>query len=97
MGEQKSDRDLNIRAKNKSAEKSGRKCNANCMPAGLSALFTEFKGALTEQYVLQQLVTIPDLGIYYDTNDRGSCEIDFVQVSRFFGNSRQSPGAKNTK
>ena len=39
-------------------------------------LFVEFKGALTEQYVLQQLVTNPDLGVYYYTNDRGSCEID---------------------
>lgn len=41
-------------------------------------LFTEFKGALTEQYVCQQLKTIDDLGIYYYTNARGSCEIDFV-------------------
>ncbi|SDM85789.1 ATP-binding protein [Acetanaerobacterium elongatum] len=41
-------------------------------------LFTEFKGALTEQYVCQQLKTIDDLGVYYYTNDRGSCEIDFV-------------------
>ncbi len=41
-------------------------------------LFTEFKGALTEQYVCQQLQTIPDLNVYYYTNDRGSCEIDFV-------------------
>lgn len=41
-------------------------------------LFKEFKGALTEQYVLQQLVTNPELGIYYYTNDRGSCEIDFL-------------------
>ena len=41
-------------------------------------LFVEFKGALTEQYVFQQLTTIPKLGIYYYTNDRGSCEIDFV-------------------
>ena len=41
-------------------------------------LFTEFKGALTEQYVCQQLKTIEDLGIYYYTNDRGSCEIDFI-------------------
>ena len=41
-------------------------------------LFVEFKGALTEQYVLQQLVTNPDLGVYYYTNDRGSCEIDFL-------------------
>lgn len=41
-------------------------------------LFVEFKGALTEQYVCQQLKTIEDLGVYYYTNDRGSCEIDFV-------------------
>lgn len=41
-------------------------------------LFVEFKGALTEQYVCQQLKTIQDLDIYYYTNDRGSCEIDFV-------------------
>ncbi|MDO4811509.1 MAG: ATP-binding protein [Eubacteriales bacterium] len=41
-------------------------------------LFVEFKSALTEQYVCQQLKTIDDLGIYYYTNDRGSCEIDFV-------------------
>lgn len=41
-------------------------------------LFTEFKGALTEQYVLQQLLTDSELRIFYYTNDRGSCEIDFV-------------------
>lgn len=41
-------------------------------------LFVEFKGALTEQYVCQQLQTIENLGIYYYTNDRGSCEVDFV-------------------
>ena len=41
-------------------------------------LFSEFKGALTEQYVCQQLKTIENLGIYYYTNDRGSCEVDFV-------------------
>ena len=41
-------------------------------------LFVEFKGALTEQYVCQQLKTLDDLGIYYYTNDRGSSEIDFV-------------------
>ncbi len=41
-------------------------------------LFAEFKGALTEQYVCQQLKTIEDLNIYYYTNDRGSCEVDFV-------------------
>lgn len=41
-------------------------------------LFVEFKGALTEQYVCQQLKTIEDLDMYYYTNDRGSCEVDFV-------------------
>lgn len=41
-------------------------------------LFVEFKGALTEQYVLQQLMTEKNYNIYYYTNDRGSCEIDFV-------------------
>lgn len=41
-------------------------------------LFSEFKGALTEQYVCQQLQAIDDLGVYYYTNDRGSCEVDFI-------------------
>ena len=41
-------------------------------------LFVEFKGALTEQYVCQQLKTIENLDVYYYTNDRGSCEVDFV-------------------
>ena len=43
-----------------------------------NGLFVEFKGALTEQYVCQQLKTIEDLDVYYYTNDRGSCEVDFV-------------------
>ena len=41
-------------------------------------LFVEFKGALTEQFVLQQLKTIENLHVYYYTNERGSCEIDFL-------------------
>lgn len=41
-------------------------------------LFTEFKGALTEQYVCQQLYTLDKLSICYYTNDRGSCEVNFV-------------------
>ena len=41
-------------------------------------LFVEFKGALTEQYVCQQLKTIEDLDVYYYTNNRGSCEVDFI-------------------
>lgn len=43
-----------------------------------NGLFVEFKGALSEQFVCQQLKTIEDLGIYYYTNDRGSCEVDFI-------------------
>ena len=43
-------------------------------------LFVEFKGALTEQFVMQQLATIPQLNTYYYTNDRGSCEIDTGQT-----------------
>ncbi|MCD8073818.1 MAG: ATP-binding protein [Lachnospiraceae bacterium] len=41
-------------------------------------LFVEFKGALTEQFVLQQLKTVEDLNLYYYTNNRGTCEIDFI-------------------
>lgn len=41
-------------------------------------LFVEFKGALTEQYVLQQFITQSSLNVYYYTNDRGTCEIDFL-------------------
>ncbi len=56
-------------------------CMAGLHPRTLldgNNLFVEFKGALTEQYVCQELKTIDDLGIYYYTNDRGSCEVDFV-------------------
>ena len=41
-------------------------------------LFVEFKGALTEQYVMQQLAVLPALNTYYYTNERGGCEIDFL-------------------
>lgn len=41
-------------------------------------LFKEFKGALTEQYVLQQLKTLKGLETYYWTADRGTAEVDFV-------------------
>ena len=34
-------------------------------------------GAVLETFC-QQLKTIEDLGVYYYTNDRGSCEIDFI-------------------
>ena len=41
-------------------------------------LFREFKGALTEQYVLQQLKTVPGVQAYYWTNDRNTSEVDFL-------------------
>ena len=41
-------------------------------------LFKEFKGALTEQYVLQQLKTVKGITPYYWTNDRNTAEIDFL-------------------
>ena len=43
-----------------------------------NALFKEFKGALSEQYVLQQLKTQRSLGVYYWKNERNTSEIDFL-------------------
>jgi len=43
-----------------------------------NALFTEFKGALSEQYVLQQLKTQESLSSFYWTNDRNTSEVDFL-------------------
>lgn len=43
-----------------------------------NALFKEFKGALTEQYVLQQIKTQKRLDAYYWTNARNTSEIDFM-------------------
>jgi len=56
-------------------------CMAGVSPRVLlskSDIFRDFKGALTEQYVLQELKAKGELGIYYFTNDRNSCEVDFV-------------------
>lgn len=41
-------------------------------------LFEEYKGALTEQYVLQQLVIDPENDIFYWISDTARAEIDFV-------------------
>ncbi|NCB62051.1 MAG: ATP-binding protein [Clostridia bacterium] len=41
-------------------------------------LFREFKGALTEQYVLQQLKTLKGVNTYYWTAERATAEVDFV-------------------
>jgi predicted AAA+ superfamily ATPase len=42
------------------------------------SLFEEFKGALTEQYVLQQLRSIDQLPIYYWSAEKATAEIDFL-------------------
>ena len=41
-------------------------------------IFTEFKGALTEQYVLQQMIA--DLGVtpYYYSAENARCEVDYI-------------------
>lgn len=41
-------------------------------------LFKEFKGALTEQYVLQQLKTLKGVRTYYWTAERATAEVDFL-------------------
>lgn len=41
-------------------------------------IFTEFKGALTEQYVLQELISSGDYTPYYYSNDNSTNEIDFL-------------------
>jgi predicted AAA+ superfamily ATPase len=43
-----------------------------------NTIFTEFKGALTEQFVLQQLNTQKECFITYWANDRSTAEVDFV-------------------
>ncbi|MFC2407035.1 MAG: ATP-binding protein [Cardiobacterium sp.] len=41
-------------------------------------LFTEFKGALTEQYVLQQLQVCQRYPLFYWATDKGTAEVDFI-------------------
>lgn len=40
--------------------------------------FKQYKGALTEQFVLQQLVLFDEIKIHYWTPDEGIAEVDFV-------------------
>lgn len=41
-------------------------------------IFVEFKGALTEQYVLTELKTNTTENVYYWSSDRGSSEVDYI-------------------
>src|SRR5574344_53436 len=43
-----------------------------------NAIFTQYKGALTEQYVLQQLLCNENIKIHYWTPTTGVAEVDFV-------------------
>lgn len=57
-------------------------CAMSNLPAQVllegNTLFTDYKGALTEQYVLQQLKCIKDLSIYYWSAENSRGEIDFL-------------------
>ena len=43
-----------------------------------NAIFTEFKGSLTENFVIQQLLLNDENDIYYWTNENSTAEVDFV-------------------
>lgn len=57
-----------------------------CAMSGLDAativdgntIFMQYKGALTEQFVLQQLLCVKNIAIHYWTPDTGMAEVDFV-------------------
>jgi hypothetical protein len=51
--------------------------NAKTIADG-DAIFSEFKGALAEQYVFQQLIQNETLSIYYHTFDNSKYELDFL-------------------
>ena len=42
------------------------------------SIFIEYKGAFTENYVLQQIIAIPDRPTYYYSKDNSTQELDFV-------------------
>lgn len=43
-----------------------------------NAIFDEFKGALTEQYVFQQLNSVSNFNVFYWSADRSTAEVDFL-------------------
>ncbi len=48
-----------------------------------NAIFEEFKGSLTEQYVLCQLKQCAELDVFYWTSNTGMAEVDFItQIGR---------------
>ena len=44
-------------------------------------VFSEYKGAFTENFVLQQIITLPDIPVYYYSKDNSTQEVDFIVQS----------------
>lgn len=55
--------------------------DANTLLEG-NSIFNEFKGAITEQFVLQQLVNDGNNAIFYWTSERSTSELDFLVQNR---------------
>lgn len=45
-------------------------------------VFSEYKGAFTENFVLQEMMTIPSMPVYYYSKDNSTQEIDFIVQQR---------------
>lgn len=47
-------------------------------------IFVEFKGALTEQFVLNEIIYNSDIQCYYWTSEKGNAEVDFlIQIGKY--------------
>lgn len=60
-------------------------CMARIAPKTIIAgnrIFEEFKGTLTEQYVLQELKQFEDIDVYYWTS-AGKAEVDYVVIDGY--------------
>lgn len=55
--------------------------NPNAMLLGTNA-FTEFKGAFTENYVLQQMKATLESSVFYFSKDNSTIEVDFLYQTR---------------
>ena len=67
-----------------------------------NTIFTEYKGALTEQYVLDELKSNYNIPINYWSNDAGRAEVDFIiqyenEVVPIEVNAEQNIQAKSLK
>lgn len=54
---------------------------ANVSPSMMmigNTIFSEFKGAFTENYVLEQMIVLPETSIVYYSKENSSMEIDFI-------------------